>query len=137
MKALLKLVAAFFTLFVAAFVLQIIASESGEVVVITTQDATGVASETRLWVVDHDGSAWLRSGSAQSGWYQRLIVNPQINVQRGDASFIAVAEPIVDAQDTINDLMNDKYGWADDYIGTLYGRGGAVPIRLLTSSPSK
>ena len=133
MKALLKFVAAIITLFAAAYVLQIVAAESGEVLVITTQDASGVARQTRLWVVDHDGSAWLRSGSTRSGWYQRLIANPRISVRRGDATFAAVAEPSVDARDSINDLMNDKYGWADDYIGMLYGRGGAIPIRLLTN----
>lgn len=132
MKALLKWAVAIFSLFVVVFVLQGIAAESGEVVVITTQDAAGVTHDTRLWIVDHDGSAWLRSGSTQSGWYQRLIVNPRINVQRGDASFIAIAERGVNGQGTINGLMNDKYGWADDYIGMLYGRGSAIPIRLLT-----
>ena len=137
MKALLKLLAILLTLFASAFVIQIIASESGEVVVTTTQDATGVGKETRLWIVDHDGSAWLRSGSIQSGWYQRLIVNPQIHIQRGDGSFTALAEPIVDAKDVINGLMNDKYGWADDYIGMLYGRSGPVPIRLSTDPQSE
>ena len=131
MKTLLKLFATLVTVFAVAYVVQIVAAESGEVVVITTQDANGVARETRLWVVDHDDSAWLRSGSTLSDWYQRLITHPQISMQRGDTSFTAVAEPSVDDRDIIDRLMNDKYGWADAYIGMLYGRSGAVPIRLL------
>jgi hypothetical protein len=137
MTALLKVVAVIVTLFAAAFVLQIVASESGEVVVITTRDATGIARDTRLWVVDHDGSAWLRSGSTTSGWYQRLIDNPKITIQRSDTSFTAIAEPRTEVKATIDGLMNDKYGWADDYIGMLYGRGGAVPIRLLADASSE
>ncbi len=137
MMPLLKLGSVIFALLAIVIVLQIIASESGEVVVITTQDAAGDARETRLWVVDHHGSAWLRSSSPQSGWYQRMLANPQIGVQRGEESFAAVAQPAVDAKDTINRLMNDKYGWADDYIGMLFGRDNAIPIRLLTNSKAR
>ncbi len=137
MMPLLKLGSAIFALLAIVIVLQIIASESGEVVVINTRDAAGDARETRLWVVDHQGSAWLRSGSPHSGWYQRTLANPQIGVQRGAKSFAAVAHPDADAKDTINRLMNDKYGWADDYIGMLFGRDDAVPIRLLTNLGSE
>ena len=54
-------------LLVAAIALQTIASESGEVVVLSYTDAAGEVHETRLWVVDHQGFAWLRSGQAISG----------------------------------------------------------------------
>lgn len=131
MKALLKVVGLTTALLVTGIMLQIIASESGEVVVVTTQDVSGADKETRLWVVDHDGTAWLRSGSAESGWYQRLLAKPEISILRGDASIDAVAEPTLDAKDTIDRLMNDKYGWADDYIGMLFGRDQGVPIRLI------
>ena len=82
MKLLLKLGIVLIVLFAIVTVLQIMASESGEVVVITTRDAAGDARDTRLWVVDHQGSAWLRSGSPHSGWYQRTLANSQIGVQR-------------------------------------------------------
>ena len=52
-------------------------------------------------------------------------------------SFIAVAEPTIDATETINALMNDKYGWADDYIDLLIGRSDAIAIRLLTNREPK
>ena len=117
--------------------IEIITSESGEVVVFTTRNAVGDGRKTRLWVVDHHGSAWLRSGSPQSGWYLRTLSNPQIGVQQGEGSFAALAHPDVDAKDTINRLMNGKYGWADDYVGMLFGRDDAVPIRLLTNSGSE
>jgi hypothetical protein len=47
-------------LVVIVFLLQIVASEVGEVVILTTVDATGEPVETRLWVVDLDGRTWLR-----------------------------------------------------------------------------
>ncbi len=82
MKPLLKWGSVIIALFAMVIVLQIMASESGEVVVITTRDAAGDARDTRLWVLDHQGSAWLRSGSPHSGWYQRTLANPQVGVQR-------------------------------------------------------
>ena len=141
MKPLLTLGRVLISLFVIVIVIviaiEIIASESGEVVVITTRNAVGDARKTRLWVVDHHGSAWLRSGSPQSGWYLRTLANPQIGVQRGKESFAALAQPDVDAKDTINRLMGDKYGWAVDYVGMLFGRDDAVPVRLLANSESE
>ena len=59
------------------FGLIMLASESGEVVVLESQDDQGEVQSTRLWVVDHDGSMWLRAGDDQSGWYQRLMNNVQ------------------------------------------------------------
>ena len=137
MKLLLRSAAAIVALLAAGVVLEIIASESGEVVVLTTRDATGAAEETRLWVVDYDGSAWLRSGSTQSDWYQRLLVSPRISVRRGEALFPAEAEPTIGVKATIDGLMNDKYGWADDYISLLFGRDDAMPIRLNTDLGSE
>ena len=62
-----------------------------------------------------------------------MLASPRISVRRGGgggASFSAEAEPTVDVKATIDGLMNDKYGWADDYIGLLFGRDDAMPIRL-------
>ena len=67
MKLLGKLIGTVFALVVAIFMLQGIASETGEVVVLTTvEQARGDTATSRLWVVEHDNTLWLR-GSAQSG----------------------------------------------------------------------
>jgi hypothetical protein len=111
---------------------QMIASESAEVVVLYTQDKSGEQFSTRLWIVDHEGHAWLRSGSEQSGWYQRLLVLPEIELLRGSdrRSLVSEAEP--DYRDTINQLMAKKYGWRDTYVGLLFSRDDAIPVRLVT-----
>jgi F420H(2)-dependent quinone reductase len=136
MKTLAKLIGAIVALLAAMYVLTIIASESGEVVVVNTRDAAGSAKATRLWVVDHDGDTWLRAGSLEAGWYRRLTADPEITVQRGAASYVALARPTADATTTINRLMNDKYGWADDYIGMLFSRNKAIAIRLEPIAPN-
>jgi hypothetical protein len=112
------------------FGVEMIAAESGEVVVVRTRDASGAVHETRLWVVDDEGAAWLRSGSPEAGWFQRLSAEPEIEVVRHDATLPMRAVPVPQARPRINELMLEKYGWADRYIGMLFGRDDSVPVRL-------
>ena len=130
MKIVLWIGAAVVGLFVAVMALQMIASESGEVVVLTTTDEAGAPQETRLWVVDHDGAAWLRAGSDQQGWYGRLRNQPRIQVERDGATNPYTATPAPASTPEINRLMAEKYGWADRFIGMMFPRDGAVAIRL-------
>jgi hypothetical protein len=130
MKFALRAVAALFGLFIVVMALQMIASESGEVVVLTTIDAAGAPEETRLWVVDYQGAAWLRAGSAGAGWYARLRESPSIHVRRDGIDTAYHAAPVPEATAEINRLMASKYGWADRYIGLLFSRDDAVAIRL-------
>lgn len=107
------------------------AAESGEVVVLRLKDDQGTTHETRLWIVDHDGSPWLRAGFAEAGWYQRLLTAELVSVARQgiDTTYVATPEPR--AKDAIDQAMATKYGWADTFIGKLFGgRAGSVPIRL-------
>ena len=110
---------------------QLVASESGEVVVLTTKDAAGNKVQTRVWIVEHDGGVWLRSGQPGSGWHQRIESNPEVDVERGEVSVAYRAEPTPDLRDAINGLMRTKYGWADWYIDALFGVSDAVPIQLV------
>ena len=118
-------------LLVVVMLAQGIASESGEVVVLHTLDATGKDVTTRIWVVDYDGAQWLRAGRAESGWYMRLAAHPDIRVERADVIAAYTAIPTPEARQVINDLMEDKYGWRESLIGRMVGgRDGAIPIRL-------
>ena len=135
MKVVLWIGAALVGIFVSVMALQMVASESGEVVVLTTTDATGAPQQTRLWVVDHEGSAWLRAGSHQQGGYARLQRQPQVNVERAGTTNPYTARPVPDATPEINRLMADKYGWADRFIGMMFSRENAVAIRLEPASP--
>jgi len=115
----------------ATFGLEWFASERIEVVVLHTHDASGAAHDTRLWVVDHDGSPWLRAGSVESKWYKRVAADPQIGLTRGATELRYHATPVPAARDVINDLMRAKYGWGDLFIGWMIGgRDTAIPVRL-------
>ena len=113
---------------------QYVASESGEVVVLLTRDEAGGVHETRLWMVDHDGSPWLRAGNPSGGWFPRLSARPEVVVLRGSATITFQAAPTPEARDTINDLMHEKYGWADSYLCLFFPRAAKIPVRLLPAA---
>jgi hypothetical protein len=107
--------------------------ESAEVVVLETRDAGGAAHETRLWVVDHDGAAWLRTGDPTSPWLARLRARPEVAVTRQGARreyrAVVVEEPA--ARERINALTLEKYGWRESLLrATGMGPDGTTPIRL-------
>jgi hypothetical protein len=110
--------------------LELIASESGEVVVLVTTDESGQPHETRLWVVDEAGKQWLRAGNPKSGWLLHIQKNSAVEVERNGQRAGYAAVPIAEVRDQINPLFAEKYGWADAYIGALFGRDDATPIRL-------
>lgn len=121
-----------FVIFAVGFLaLQMLASERIEVVEIQTVNETGEAVTTRLWVVDYDGFPYLRSGDDQSGWFTRLKQNRIIKVTRNDSSssYLAILQP--ELKDNINQLMQEKYTWGDTFIGLVFGRDNAIPIRLV------
>jgi hypothetical protein len=117
---------------VALFVAVGIASESGEVVVLTTVEPAGPSRETRLWVIDEGDVLWLRAGSPTSSWLVNLRVNPDVTLVRDGVSNEYVASPMDDPElrDWINLRMAEKYGWADWAVGLLADRSESVPIRL-------
>ena len=130
MRWILRLLGALFIVVLVGFGVEQYAAESGEVVVLTTQDADGNPMETRLWIVDHDGFQYLRAGAEGSGWYQRLVADTEIEVVRNGDGAVYIAVPDSAMTETVNLLMADKYGWADSYIGTIFPRDDAIAIRL-------
>jgi hypothetical protein len=121
------------------FLVLYVASESGEVVVLQTPDhEKGGIRETRLWVVDHDGAVWLRAGNPESAWFRALPEGEQTQVVliRGEDVLQMLAVPTPEERDTINDLMHQKYGWADSLVGLFSPRDQKVPVRLRLVTPS-
>jgi hypothetical protein len=112
--------------------LQVIASERVEVVELETQDSAGQPVVTRLWIVDDEGSPYLRAGRDQSGWYGRLRARSEVRVTRGGKTqpYKAVARP--ELAERINHLMDEKYTWGNAIIGVMIGgRDGSMPVQLM------
>jgi hypothetical protein len=102
----------------------------GEVVEITTRDDRDVEYKTSLWIVEDQGSEWLRAGSRESAWYKRLVANPEIRMQRNGQTFPYRATPVREATPRINALMARDYGWADQVVGLMRDESKSVAVRL-------
>jgi hypothetical protein len=86
-----------------------------EVVVLHTQDADGELRETRLWVVDEDGAAWLH-GSADSAWMRNLARAPAVEVERDGRRGRYQAILSRGSHEEIDAALRKKYGVADRWV---------------------
>jgi len=130
-RAALKVIAAIVALAVVTVLGMLrYASEHGEVVVLTTTDATGAKEQTRLWVVDRDGVPWLRAGSGHPGWLARIREEPRIEVERGGQKATYRGTPVPEMSGEINRMMAEKYQTADRIVGLFMSREHSVPVRL-------
>jgi hypothetical protein len=112
------------------FGMQLAASESAEVVTISTMGKDQQVHRTRLWVVEYGSQIWLRAGSDQSAWYQQVRLFPEIRLEREDEErpFRASARP--DQKLLIDRLMEEKYGWRERCLSWALGRNTSVPVLL-------
>lgn len=130
-KAIYWIVGTLVFLLVLLIGLQVIASERVEVVELHTVDAEGEPQTTRLWVVDDEGFAYLRTSSEESGWFTRLQANGTFELTRNGNTASYRAELRRDKTARINDLMQEKYTWGDTLIGLMVGsRDESIAIEL-------
>jgi hypothetical protein len=112
---------------------QIVASETGEVVVLETTASSG-PERTRLWVVELDGVQYLR-GEPGTGWCERLTADPAVALERAGRLSDYRAEIRHERVAEVNRLMREKYGWRDVYISWLLGsREDALAVALVPRS---
>jgi hypothetical protein len=131
MKIALWIIGIIVGLSIALYGLQYAASERVEVVDLHTTDETGSTVITRLWVVDHEGLQYLRSGDGASGWYQRILANDTIKLTRNGVTLAYAHESRLDLAPKINELMREKYTWGDRLVELMLGgRDRAVAIEL-------
>ena len=102
----------------------------GEVVKITTFDGIGTPFTTKVWIVEEGPTLWIRAGSPNAEWYQRLVPRPALQLERNGRVARYRAIPVKEATPGVNALMAAKYGWADWLIGLVRNRDNAVAVRL-------
>ena len=108
-----------------------LAAERVEVVELYTVDDLGETVITRLWIVDHDGSPYLRASGESSGWYTRLHTNGQFEINRNGQTITYTAQDRVDKTAVVNKLMQEKYTWGDSFVGFFMGsRENSIAIEL-------
>lgn len=100
-----------------------------EVVTLRTRDADGGWTQTRLWVVDHDGSPWLHS--AGEDWVERFAGDPLVELERGGEIRRYRAHAAPGAHPDVDRLLREKYGIADRWVRFVAPCDeDTVPVRL-------
>jgi hypothetical protein len=114
-----------------------VAGEQTEVVVLHTHDETGKEWTTKMWIVDLDGATWVRVANSRRAWYQRLLANPRVELERGGKiePRIALPDPSPEAHEAVDEAFAAKYGLVDRWYGLLVRRD-PVPIRLVPPPPA-
>jgi hypothetical protein len=132
MRIVIRIVLLAVCLVVGAGVAVMVASESGEVVVLRTFDPAGKGYETRVWVIEDQGRLWLRAGDPASRWLQRLKIEPEVQLERAGETLSYQAVPVdkPDVRSWLNARLAEKYGWADRVVALLSDRSAVVPTRL-------
>lgn len=107
--------------------------ELGEVVVVRAQDDAGAFHDTRLWVVDVDGAAYVRTGNPQNPWLLRVRAHPDVEVTRRGVTGPFRAVPVEDPgiRDRVNAAVAEKYGFSETALrATFLTPERATPVRL-------
>ena len=119
-------------LIVAVPVLAALLIDQGELITIETVDGEGHSHETQLWVVEVDGTLFVRSGNPNTRWAARMQAHPEIELRRGESHVPARAEVIPDSRlrDRVAYAMNDKYGAADDLWALMQDRDRSLVFAL-------
>lgn len=102
----------------------------GETVELKTFDERDVLVTT-LWVVDLHEEPWLRAGNADAAWLQRLVETPEVVLVRDGETTSYRAEIDPSELDRVNDMMREKYGWADEVVSLLHDPESTVAVRLI------
>jgi hypothetical protein len=114
-----------------------IAGEQTEVAVLRTHDDAGVAYDTKMWIVDVDGNAYVRIGRPGRGWGERAKSHPDVELIRGDVTTPCIAAVVDDAtlRRRVDDAFAAKYGWVDWWYGVVVRTDPVVALRLEPRAP--
>ena len=118
-----------------AFIASIyVASEvGGEVITLHRPAEDGSTSALRLWIVDEGGVSWIEHGDPSAFWIQNLGEGSTLTIERDGRTVSYAASRDPESHGRYHELRNQKYGWADDYIGFATGKTAdcpSVPVRL-------
>ena len=118
----------------------LVALEGGEVVVVRTLAAAGTGEgpvdgawrQTRTWIADADGAAWVEAADESRLFLADLRRLPVARLRRGrrDLTCRAAIWPNPGGHRRIRELLRARYGWKDRWIGLIASTHGSVAIRL-------
>ena len=106
--------------------------DEGEVVTLTTIDDQGRSAVTGLWIVEIGGEVYLRAGSPEAKWLERIRARPEVELTRDGVMQKMRAIPIEDValRNAVSWAMREKYGLIDAVIVRIIDHSEAIPIRV-------
>ena len=133
----LRIAGAILGLLVLVAALTYVAGEQTEVAVLHTVDDAGAPHATKMWVVDHDGVAWVRVARPERLWFQRLEAQPRVEITRNGETQAMLAKPdrSPGTRAAIDASFRAKYGLVDWWYGVLL-RSNPIPVRLDPAPPT-
>ncbi len=110
----------------------LIATEGPEVVVLSTRGPNGTTRQTRVWVADADGAAWIEAANPEREFYTDIRRNPAVSLERDGQTRPYIAKPIPgpEGNERIRTLLREKYGWADWWLQQLVDTSQSIAVRL-------
>ena len=118
---------------VAAFaVVTLVALEGGEVVVLRTTDADGRVRETRTWIADEEGAAWVEAANPERPFLADLRARSTLELRRGGTLHRcrATVIPSPEGHARIRRLLAARYGWADRWIALVADTSQSMAVHL-------
>jgi hypothetical protein len=110
----------------------LVALEGKDVVVVRTRDENGAWRETRTWIAEEDGVAYIEIANPERAFYKDIQRNAEVEVKRGDRTEThrAVVMKQPDGHQLIRRLLRQRYGWADIWIGLIADTSESLGLRL-------
>jgi len=110
----------------------LVALEGQEVVVLRTFDAQGVARETRTWIADYQGAAYIEAANGKRPFLRDIAANSKVELVRDGKTETrrATVLPPASGQALVRALLRQRYGWADRWIGRLTDTSESLGVRL-------
>lgn len=108
--------------------------EIGEIVVLRTTDDEATVWETRVAVLDHEGSTWIGADHARQRWLRRLVATPRVELIRNGVARCHVAVVVEDLaiREEVFRRIEEKY-----LIGRLAAALGQPLFVREASSPQR
>lgn len=109
------------------------ALEGDEVVVLRTQGRDGRPRETRTWIADDEGGAWIEAAAPERPFLRDVLENPAVDLRRDGRWRRCRAEPEGNpaGHERIRSLLAAKYGWKDRWIALLSDTRRSLALRLV------
>ncbi len=127
-----RLASAAFSILLVGVVITAVALEISGVVTVHTETAAGANRTTHVWFVEEDGTLYLEAGNPQNPWVVDLIDADELRLsgQDLDGRYRFMLHTSAESHQRIRQMMRDKYGWRDVWIGMLFDTSASRMMEL-------